>query len=67
MVDPSGKKVKELPGILKAVDDNLFVNEQNFFEKYNSFDKDKDGFVSMNDVKRKMDELNFLNREEVDV
>lgn len=66
MIDPAGQKVKELPMILKAVDDNLFVNEQNFFEKYNAFDKDRDGYVSMNDVKKKMDELNFLNRAEID-
>ena len=66
MIDPAGQKVKELPMILKAIDDNLFVNEQNFFEKYNAFDKDKDGYVSMNDVKKKMDELNFLNRAEID-
>lgn len=67
MVDPTKQQDANLHNVLSKLDDRLFVDELNHFEKYNSFDIDKDGYVSTNDIKRKINSMNLLNPKELDL
>ena len=40
MKDPTAKEDAKFTKVLEKCDNNLFIDEQNFFTKYNAFDKD---------------------------
>lgn len=67
LLDPTHTGNRDLNQILRTVDEKVFIDNLNYFEKYNWFDKDKDRYVSMVDVKKKMSELNIINNDECEI
>ena len=62
--DPTDTSNRDINQILRAIDERCLIDNLNYFEKYNWFDKDKDRYVSMVDIKKKMFDLNQINKEE---
>jgi len=56
--DPTDTSNRDINQILRAIDERCLIDNLNYFEKYNWFDKDKDRYVSMVDIKKKMFDLN---------
>ena len=49
------------------IDDKVLVGKFNFYKLFKHVDKDKDGFLSHQDVREFFNEKNILNSEQVDV
>ncbi|CAD8050205.1 unnamed protein product [Paramecium sonneborni] len=58
---------KELSDILMKVENNLFNKTERAYKLFKDFDKDKDGYISQQDMKQKLEEMNILNGKEIGV
>ena len=67
MKDPEKKgEIKSKEEIFGILDNELFRASERQFDKFNKFDKDKDGYVSMNDLKQTLSCLNIIDDEDID-
>ena len=52
--------------ILSKLDDELFNGKIGHYKHFSHFDNDKDGYVSVTDVRQIMRRHNYINEKEID-
>ncbi|CAD8134577.1 unnamed protein product [Paramecium octaurelia] len=58
---------KELSDVLMKVENSLFNRSERAYKLFKDFDKDKDGYISQQDMKQKLEEMNILNGQEIGI
>lgn len=68
MEDPEARnRLNDFETIINKIDNTMFRTLESHYKNFKKFDRDQDGYVSTNDMKKTLSKMNVINEKEIDV
>jgi Ca2+-binding EF-hand superfamily protein len=68
MEDPEvSEKPRDFEAIINKIDNSMFRTIESHLKNFKKFDRDADGYVSTNDMKKTLSKMNLINDKEIDL